>query len=59
MTYSAMLASHDTGLTVFATILDKVYATGRQVAKDFKQNMPIVFDEELPRWNYTAKPQAA
>jgi hypothetical protein len=25
---------------VFATILDKVYATGRKVAKDFKQNMP-------------------
>lgn len=51
-------AKTQTGLMVFATILDKVYTTGRQVTQDFKQNMPIVFDEDLPRWNYTAKPQA-
>lgn len=37
--------------------LDKVYKTGRKVAKDFKQTMEIVFDEYLPQWNYTAKPQ--
>jgi Rhodopirellula transposase DDE domain len=45
------------GLKVFTTILDKVYQTGRKVTEEFKQNMQIVFDEFLPRWNYTAKPQ--
>ncbi len=38
-------------------IIDKVYHTGRKVADDFKQNMTIVFDEYLPKWNYTAVPQ--
>jgi hypothetical protein len=46
-----------TGLQVFTTVLDKLYKTGRKVAKDFKQTMEIVFDEYLPQWNYTAKPQ--
>jgi len=46
-----------TGRQVFTTVLDKVYKTGRKVAKDFKQTMEIVFDEYLPQWNYTAKPQ--
>jgi hypothetical protein len=41
----------------FTTVLDKVYKTGRKVAKDFKQTMEIVFDDYLPQWNYTAKPQ--
>ena len=48
-----------TGLKVFATVLDKAYETGRKVAKDFKQTMMIEFDDYLPRWNYTAKPQAS
>ena len=48
-----------TGLKVFATVLDKTYKTGRKVAKDFKQTMTIEFDDYLPRWNYTAKPQAS
>lgn len=50
-------AKTQTGLTVFATILDKVYKTGRKVTEEFKQTMEIVFDEYLPKWNYTAKPQ--
>ncbi|MBD1998266.1 ISAzo13 family transposase, partial [Leptolyngbya sp. FACHB-541] len=44
-------------LNVFTTILDKTYQTGRKVAEDFKANMTIVFDEFLPQWNYTAKPE--
>ena len=44
-------------LKVFTTILDKTYQTGRKVALDFKSNMKIVFDEFLPQWNYTAKPE--
>lgn len=50
-------ATTRTGLSVFTTILDKTYETGRKVAQDFKSNMKIVFDEFLPQWNYTAKPE--
>ena len=45
----------DTGLKVSANIIDKVYVTGKKVAKDFKKNMKIVFDDYLPQWNYIAK----
>jgi len=54
------------GLTVAVDIItggfftadnhDKVYQTGRKVAQEFKKNMTIVFDEHLPKWNYTAIP---
>jgi len=50
-------AKTKTGLKVFATVLDKVYETGRKVTQEFKETMQIVFDEFLPKWNYTAKPQ--
>jgi Rhodopirellula transposase DDE domain len=46
-----------TGLTVKVGILDKVYQTGRKCAAGFKKSMKIVFDEVLPKWNYTAVPQ--
>lgn len=46
------------GLTVTVQIVDKVYQTGREVAKGFKETMRIVFDEFLPQWNYTAVPIA-
>jgi heterodisulfide reductase subunit C len=52
-------AKTKTGLKVFATVLDKVYQTGRKVTQEFKETMQIVFDEFLPKWNYTAKPQTA
>jgi hypothetical protein len=45
------------GLKVFATILAGVYETGRKVTEEYKQNMEIVFDDYLPKWNYTAVPQ--
>jgi len=50
-------AATKTGLKVFATILDKVYQTGKSATPEFKQNMPILFDELLPQWNYVARPQ--
>jgi hypothetical protein len=50
-------ATTRTGLKVFTTILAQTYQTGRKVAEDFKSNMKIVFDEFLPQWNYTAKPE--
>jgi hypothetical protein len=46
----------ETGLKAFVHIIAKVYATGRKVADDFKENMRIVFDEVLPKWNYRAVP---
>jgi hypothetical protein len=52
-------AKTQTGLSVVVNIVDKVYQTGRKVAKDFKQTMSIVFDQYLPQWNYTAQPQTA
>jgi hypothetical protein len=46
------------GLTVFSGIIDQVYQTGKKVAKDFKENMNIIFDEYLPQWNYVAQPKS-
>jgi hypothetical protein len=45
-----------TGLKVNARIVEKVYETGRKYAADFKENMKIVFDEFLGKWNYRAVP---
>ncbi len=30
----------------------------KKVAAEFKQNLPIIFDEYLPQWNYTVQPQS-
>lgn len=46
-----------TGLTVFTAIPDRVFHTKRKVTDDFKQNIPIHFDDFLPKWNYVAFPQ--
>jgi hypothetical protein len=45
-----------TGLQVTASILDKLYETGKEAAKDFKESMKIKFDEILGRWNYRVCP---
>ncbi len=49
-------AKTNMGLQVTVEILDKVYQTGRKYAEGFKENMKIVFDEILPKWNYRAVP---
>ena len=46
-----------TGLGVTVRILDKVYETGRKCTADFTQNMKIIFDDHLPKWNYRAVPE--
>ena len=67
-------ATTQKGLQVFTTIIDKTYQIGKKadalragsprkeahqaVAKDFKEKMEIFFDDFLPQWNYTAKPQS-
>jgi Rhodopirellula transposase DDE domain len=48
--------STSTGLKVITVIQDKIYFTARKVSELFKQNMPIVFDDYLSRWNYRAIP---
>ena len=45
-----------TGLKVTVDIIDKVYETGKKCVKGFKQNMRLIFDETLPKWNYRAVP---
>lgn len=47
-------ATTKSGLKVFASILNRVYETGRKVVEGFKESMRIVFDEHLRRWNYVA-----
>ena len=51
-------ANTKTGLKVVADILDKTYQTGKKVSQQFKETMPIIFDEVLPQWNYRAVPQS-
>ena len=52
-------ATTKTGLKVFTTIIDKTYhyQTGKKVCEGFKETMKILFDDFLPQWNYTVKPQ--
>ena len=51
--------STNTGLTVFVSILDKLFATKRKVEDNFKQTMTIAFDAFLPQWNYVAHPTSS
>ncbi len=44
------------GLTVKAEIIQKKYEIGLKADDDFWKNMPIIFDEYLPKWNYKAIP---
>ena len=46
-----------TGLSVTVAIFEKVYQTGRKASDTFRQAMPIIFDDYLPKWNYRASPQ--
>jgi transposase len=50
-------ATTKSGLQVFATILNRVYETGRKVVEGFKESMRIVFDDHLRLWNYVAVPE--
>lgn len=49
-------ASTKSGLQVVSTVVDAVYQTGKKVTESFKEQMKIVFDEYLPKWNYRAIP---
>jgi hypothetical protein len=44
------------GLKVTVDILTGVYVTGKKCTENFLENMKIIFDDYLPRWNYRATP---
>jgi hypothetical protein len=46
-----------TGLGVTVRLLDKMSQTGRKDAVDCQHTMKIVFDDDLPKWNYRAVPE--
>ena len=50
-------AKTKTGLKVFSNIIDNIYQTGKKATDNFIENMPIVFDKFLPKWNYKAVPE--
>jgi len=50
--------STQTGLSVTVRVIEKIYETGRKATEAFKENMPILFDDLLPKWNYRIVPQA-
>ena len=52
-------AGTTTGLKVAVGWLNKVYETGRKYAASFKKTMKIVFDDYLPKWNYSAVPETS
>jgi hypothetical protein len=48
--------STSTGRRVIVEVLDKVDQTGRKYTAGFKENLEILFDDLLPKWNYRAVP---
>lgn len=45
------------GLNVAVNIIKKVYEIGKKVKEGFKENMKILFDKVLPKWNYRVIPE--
>ena len=52
-------ASTSTGLRTTVNVIRRHYETGRHATDHMKQNLQIVFDNLLPKWNYRAIPQYA
>lgn len=50
-------ATTSTGLTTTVNVIRRVYESGRNATEAMKQNLEIVYDELLPKWNYRAVPQ--
>ena len=51
-------ARTSTGLQTTVEILAGDYKTGLKVPNGYKKNMRIVFDDDLPTWNYRAIPNS-
>ncbi len=52
-------ATTSTGLKTTVNVIHRMYETGRNATDEIKQNLKIVFDGLLPKWNYRATPQYA
>lgn len=50
-------ASTSTGLKTTVNVIRRVYATGRNATEEMKQNLGIIYDKLLPKWNYRALPE--
>ncbi len=44
------------GLKVEVEFVNEIYETGRKVEENFKENMSVIFDKHLPKWNYKVIP---
>lgn len=53
MTHMAQ-ATTTTGLRTTVNLLAGEYPTGEKAPKNYKKTMRIVFDDDLPAWNYRA-----
>lgn len=52
-----MLGTHtETGLDVTVEILKNLYETGRKVSQQLRDSLQVVWDEQLPKWNYKLMP---
>lgn len=49
--------STTTGLRTTVQVLTGDYPTGEKAPKNYKKTMRIVFDDDLPAWNYRAVPE--
>lgn len=52
-------ASTSRGLRTTVNVIRRHYETGRRATAEMKQDLKIVFDKLLPKWNYRAVPQYA
>lgn len=50
-------ASTSTGLKTTVNVIRRLYEKGREALQEFKDNMPLIFDDLLPKWNYRAVPK--
>jgi len=50
-------ATTSTGLKTTVNVIRRIYETGRNATDEIRQNLKIVYDELLPKWNYRAIPQ--
>jgi hypothetical protein len=44
------------GLRTTVNVMNKLFETGQKATDEIKDNLHIVFDKLLPKWNYTAIP---
>lgn len=51
-------AATSSGLRTTVNVIRRIYETGRKATEEFKANMPIIFDDILPKWNYLAVPDS-